>query len=268
MTESATAETAYFHTLNARPFFLPLDHSERDPRLSKISSQLLRLPVEIRYRIYELAFHDNRVAVTAANGCYCASDTTGPYRFDHRWLLTEISGPVRRDAQHAFIKLAMWELHCLSAFRLFLKRIAALNALEHVRHIRINVFETSRERWQLPLEQLPSLRSITFAPWQKGWTIDVPETEGLPALSDASIMEKVHDVLNYKDGYGPVRDLMTSQRDFKIYFVFPIRFLQPGPQMESRLQRWQLKIWRADFDANTVDRSWREVHLVQEGTLD
>ena len=265
MAESATAETAYFHTLNARSYFFPFDSRDRDPRLPKISSQLLQLPPEIRHRIYELAFDGNRVAITSRNGCYCASETTGPYRADHKWLLTELTGRVRQDAQRAFVKLALWELHCVSAFTLFLTQMERLGALSCVRHIRINVFETSRERWELPLDQLPFLRSITFAPWQKGWTIDIPEQDGSEKLSDSSIMDKVYHVLGYKDGYEPVRSLIVRPRNFKVFFVFPIRYLLSG---EGRLKRWQLKIWRADFDANAIDRKWREVHLVQEATLD
>jgi hypothetical protein len=239
MAESATAETAYFHTLNARPFFFPLD--SRDPELANITSQLLQLPPEIRFRIYELAFGGNRVAVTARQGCYCASDTTGSYRADHTWLLTEVSGRVRQDAQYAFIKLAMWELHCMTAFDLFLKRMRLLNALQYVRHIRVNVFETSREHWELPLDQLPCLRTVTFSPWQKGWTVDIPEREGSEALSDSSVMTKVHEVLGYKDGYQPVKDLISSDRSFRVFFVFPIRYLLPGI---SGLRRWQLKASR------------------------
>ncbi|KAI9877282.1 MAG: hypothetical protein M1823_007127, partial [Watsoniomyces obsoletus] len=116
-----------------------------------------------------------------------------------------------------------------------------LNTLSYVRHIRVSVFETSREAWELPLDKFPGLKSITFAPWQKGWTIDIPEREDSPALSDASIMEEVHRVLAYKDGYEPVRNLINGKRDFKV------------------LKKWQLKTWRADFDANTIDRSWQEV---------
>lgn len=264
MIESVAAET-YVHTLHARPYFFPFDDRDRDPRLSKISSQLLQLPLEIRNKIYEFAFSGNRVAVTANNGCYCASDTTGPYRADHKWLLTELSGPVRQDTQRAFIKLAMWELHCIAAFNVFLRRMRILNTLSCVTHVRINVFETSREHWELPLDELSSLRTITFAPWQKGWTIDIPEKEGSQELSDLSVMEKVCDVLSYKDGYKPVRSIITGQRNFKVFFVFPIRYLLPG---EARLKRWQLRVWRADFDANTIDRDWREIHLLQEATLD
>ena len=264
MVESAAAET-YVHTLNARPYFFPFDNRDRDARLSKISSQLLQLPPEIRNKIYGLAFSGNRVAVTASNGCYCASPTTGPYRADHKWLLTELPGRVRQDAQRAFINLAMWELHCIAAFNVFLRRMRILNALHCVRHIRTNVFETSREHWELPLHELPSLRTITFAPWQKGWTIHIPERDGSEQLSDFNIMEKVYDVLGYKDGYEPVRSLITGPRNFKVFFVFPIRYLLPS---EARLKRWQLKVWRADFDANTIDRGWREVHLLQEATLD
>ena len=265
MSESATAETAYFHTLDARAYFFPVDRHDRDIRLSEISSKLLDLPLEIRNRIYELAFRENRVAVTTKNGCYCASETTGPYGADHKWLLTNLSGRVRIDAQRAFTRLAMWELHCLTSLNLFLRQMRALHSLSEVRHVRVNVFETSRDHWQLPLERLPCLRTITFAPWQKGWTIDVPEQAGSEKLSDSSIMEKVREVLVYKDGYAPVRSLINQTRSFKVFFVFPIRFLAAG---EARLKRWQLKIWRADFDANTIDRSWREVHLVQEATLD
>ncbi len=264
MVESVTAET-YFHTLNARPYYFPFDSRDRDPRLPIISSRLLQLPPEIRNRIYVLSFSGSRVAVTAGNGCYCASDTTGPYRADHKWLLTGLSGRVRQDAQCAFIRVAMWELHCIAAFSLFLRRLRILGALSYVRHIRINVFETSREHWELPLDELPSLRTITFAPWQKGWTIDIAEKEGSAELSDSNVMEKVYDVLGYKDGYEPVRSLITGPRDFKVFFVFPIRYLLPG---EARLKRWQLKVWRADFDTNTIDRKWQEVHLVQEATLD
>ncbi len=278
MTESATAETAYFHTLNARAYYFP---SDRDKRLEAVSANLLNLPAEIRARIYDLAFNGNRVAVSSGSGCYCASDGTGPYREDHRWLLTNATGRVRQDAQYAFIKRAIWELHCEGAFKLFLARMNALGALSEVRHIRVSVFETSREYWQLPLEKLPHLRSVTFAPWQKGWTIDVPAKDGSDQLTDASIIEKVRDLMAYKDGYEPVRDLIASQRSYIIYFVFPIRYLLPGKVLPYR---WQLKVsptliglivltemiknWRANMDNGTIDRKWRDIYLVQEATLD
>jgi hypothetical protein len=240
-----TAEKASSLAPDGRTAF-PLDPSDRDPRLQAISSTLLQLPPEIRYKIYGLAFKGNRVAVTAETGCHCASDTTGPYREDHRWLLAEAPERVRRDAKQAFTKIAMWELHCMNALDLFLGKLQALNALSYVRHIRVSVFETSREAWELPLDKLPCLKSITFSPWQKGWTIDIPEREDSPALSDASIMEEVHRVLGYKDGYEPVRNLINGKRDFKVYFVFPIRYLLcDDSRGGSRLKKWQLKTWRA-----------------------
>ena len=278
MTESATAETAYFHTLNARAYYFP---SEKDKRLGAVSANLLKLPAEIRARIYDLAFNGSRVAVTSNSGCFCASDGSGPYREDHRWLLTNVAGQLRQEAQRAFIRRAMWELHCEGAFKLFIAKMSALGALLEVRHIRVNVFETSREYWRLPLEKLTNIRTVTFAPWQKGWTIDMPVREGSDHLSDSSIMEKIRSVMVCKDGYEPVRDLIASQRQYSIHFVFPIRYLQPGKVLPYR---WKLEVnlpltravtstdttktWRANMDTNTIDRGWHEIYLVQEATLD
>ena len=278
MAESSTAETAYFHTLNARAYYFP---SEKDKRLGAVTANLLKLPSEIRDRVYDLAFNGNRVAVSSSTGCYCASDGTGPYREDHKWLLTGLTGRMRQDAQDAFIKRAIWELHCEAAFKLFLTKMTSLGALSEIRQIRVSVFETSRKYWRLPLDKLPNLKSVTFAPWQKGWTIDIPAKDGSDQLNDASIMEKVRNLMVYKDGYEPVRDLIASARQYSIHFIFSIRYLLPGKVLPYR---WQLKVrlplvsevvfadviknWRANMDTGTIDREWREIYLVQEATLD
>jgi hypothetical protein len=240
MAESAEAETASTHTLTARPCSYPI--VDKDRRLQAVTDNLLKLPAEIRSKIYDLAFDGNRVAVSASNGCYCASDATGPYQEDHRWLLKTVKDRVQQDAQSAFIRRAVWELHCEAAFKFFIAKMAALKALSEVRHIRVSVFETSREYWYLPLHKLPQLKSVTFAPWQKGWTIDVAAKDGSDQLTDASIMQKVKDVMCYKDGYEPVRDLIHSQRQYTIHFVFPIRYLLPGKVLPYR---WQLRVSHA-----------------------
>ena len=261
--ESATAETAYFHTLNARAYYFP---SDQDKRLKDVSEHLLELPAEIRARIYDLAFDSNRVAVSASTGCYCASDGTGPYREDHRWLLTDTTGRLRQDAQLAFIKRAIWEVHCSAAFEPFLVRMGKLGGLSQIRHLRVSVFEeTSGKHWSLPLDQLSNLKSLTFAPWQKGWTIDVAAKDGSDQLTDAAVMVKVKELMKYKHGYGPVTDLIETRRGYYIHFVFPIRYLLPGKVLPYR---WQLKNWRANMDTGVIDRRWKEIYLVQEATLD
>jgi hypothetical protein len=268
MSESATAETAYFHTLNARPYFFPVE--AKDQRLAAINDHLLDLPPEVRFRIYELAFTENRVVVTSSQGCYCASETTGPYRSDHRYLVKDTTGPLRQDAQHAFTSLALWEIHCESAFNQFVDRMQYLNALASVRHIRINVFETSLVYWHLPFDKFPHLTTVTFSPWQKGWTIDIPAPESSPELSDSAVLERLLYMLRHKAGYEPVLDLIPSpaSRSFKVLFVFPIRFKAASENPLISARRWQLRIWRADLDANKVDRTFKEVHLHQEATLD
>lgn len=236
MAESADADSAHYYTLNARPYYFPTDRP--DARLSRITPKLLELPPEIRSTIFEYAFTGNRVVVTAKVGCYCASDGTGPYRADHKWLLNYTSGHVKQDAQRAFIRLACWELHCDDAFTLFVHKMMTLRCLESVRHIRINVFETTRQ-WHLPIEHFPELRSITFSPWQKGWTIDIPAQEDAADLSDVSIVRRLRQILAEKDGYQPVARLLTSTRNFTLYFVFPIRYLLPDERLPWR---WQLRV--------------------------
>ncbi|RMD40558.1 hypothetical protein DV735_g4578, partial [Chaetothyriales sp. CBS 134920] len=267
------AEPSQGHTLNARAYYFP---TERDKRLSSVSQNLLKLPPEIRNRIYDLIFNGNRVAVSSKVGCYCASDATGPYNADHKWLLAETPrGRVRQEAQEAFIQRAIWEIHCESAFQLFVARLQQLGSVHAVRHIRLNVFETSREYWAMPpLAQLSNLQTVTFAPWQKGWTIDIPASEGDGSglLSDARVMQRVRELMLHKSGYEPVRDLIDANNDnptrpYAIHFVFPVRYLLPSSQRYSR-PRWQLKTWRANMDNGTIDREWREVYLVQEATLD
>ncbi|RMZ76662.1 hypothetical protein DV738_g4780, partial [Chaetothyriales sp. CBS 135597] len=273
------ADPTHSHTLNARAYYFP---TERDKRLPDISKNLLDLPPEIRNRIYDLIFNGNRVAVSSRWGCYCASDATGPYNADHKWLLTNTRGRLRQEAQHAFIQRAMWEIHCESACKLFLARLEQLGSLGAVRHIRLNVFETSREYDLLPLpplDQLRNLQTVTFAPWQKGWTIDIRAAygDGSDKLSDASVMERVREVMLHKPGYKPVRDLIASSnssnttarrpRDYTVHFVFPVRYLLPS-EADDRRPHWRLRNWRANMDTGSIDRAWREVYLVQEATLD
>jgi len=265
MSESAVAESAYYHTLNARPYLYPVD--SRDKRLQKVVARLLELPAEIRRKIFEDAFNANRVAVTAKSGCYCFSDATGPYHAEHQWLVrADLPDQVRQEAQRVFVETAMWELHCQQAFTAFVSRMTALHTLNNVRHVRMNVFEIESQ-WKLNLEYFPKLLTATFSPWQKGWTIDVPEQADSELLSDVNVMDRVWRVLESKEGYGPVRDAFKQPRRFRIHFVFPIRYLLPGKTgFGSPL--WQLSVWRADLDTGMIERTWQEVHLVQEATLD
>ncbi len=265
MSESAVAESAYYHTLNARPYLYPVD--SRDKRLQKVVARLLELPAEIRRKIFEDAFNANRVAVTAKSGCYCFSDATGPYHAEHQWLVrADLPDQVRQEAQRVFVETAMWELHCQQAFTAFVSRMTALHTLNNVRHVRMNVFEIESQ-WKLNLEYFPKLLTATFSPWQKGWTIDVPEQADSELLSDVNVMDRVWRVLESKEGYGPVRDAFKQPRRFRIHFVFPIRYLLPGKTgFGSPL--WQLSVWRANLDTGMIERNWREVHLVQEATLD
>ncbi|KAH0838960.1 hypothetical protein FOPE_05570 [Fonsecaea pedrosoi] len=268
MSESAVTETTYFHTLNSRPYFFPLE--TRDERLADVISQLVKLPAEIRWEVFAHAFKGNRVAVTAKSGCYCFSDATGPYRADHQWLLRSAPpGQVRREAQHVFIQMAMWELHCQQALHSFVNRMNALHSLSHVRHVRLNVFELEAT-WELNLDKFPNLQTATFAPNPKGWTITIPEQAGSDQLSDANVMLHVWQVLESRDGYGPVMEAFnqkTRRRAYSMFFVFPIRFHLPETSRDGS-PRWQLSVWRANLDTGTIERSWREVHLVQEATLD
>ncbi|KIW23790.1 uncharacterized protein PV07_11963 [Cladophialophora immunda] len=266
MSESAVAETSYFHTLTARPYFFPLE--TRDKRLADVISRLTKLPAEIRWDVFAHAFHGNRVAVTAKSGCYCFSDATGPYRADHQWLLKSAPpGQVRREAQRVFIQIAMWELHCHQALHSFVNRMKALHSLDDVRHVRLNVFELE-STWELNLDKFPNLRSATFAPNPKGWTITIPHQADSEQLSDANVMLNVWRVLESRDGYGPVKEAFKQKtRPYSMFFVFPIRFHLPETSQDGS-PRWQLSVWRANLDTGTIERNWREVHLVQEATLD
>ena len=273
MSDSATADSAYFHTLNARPYSFPANEP-RDIRLADVVSRLYELPTEIRCKIFEHAFSGNRVAVTAKSGCYCFSENTGPYRADHQWLLNHVPpGQVRREAQCAFIRIAMWEVHCRQAMDSLVGRMAALHSLCEVRHVRLNVFELEAN-WKLYLGMLLNLKTVTFGPWQKGWTIDIPAQPDSEQLSDENVMLKVWRVLESKAGYAPVLEAFEQKcsRRYQMYFVFPIRFYFPSDKEKVELvwpsKRWQLSIWRACLDAGKVERDWREVHLVQEATLD
>ena len=241
MSESATADSVYYSpTLNARPSYVPAD--KPDPRLEKISTRILDLPLEVRSYIYQIGFSNNRVAVTSQGGCFCVTSTTGPNREEHQWLLKTVMGKVRQDAQLAFVREAFWELHCPAAFDLFVHRMQALRTITEVRHIRLNVFDTSRESWHAPLHIFGGLRSVTFSPWQKGWTIDVPARDGMEQMTDAAVMERVREALMRKDGYGFVRELMQKNRHdrggWKLYFLFPIRYLLP----EKSKGKWQLRV--------------------------
>lgn len=188
MAESATADATYYayaHTLTHRPASPSALESERarDPRLPAISARLATaLPPEIRAHIWDLAFGGNRVAVTARSGCFCAGEQRGPWRAEHRWLLGlgqgkaagegegEEEGLVatRRDAVRAFVERALWEVHCPKAWEEWVGTMRRAGVLGCVRDVRVNVFETSRECWEVDTGVLTGLRSLTFTPWQKG----------------------------------------------------------------------------------------------------
>ncbi|ETI25592.1 hypothetical protein G647_02366 [Cladophialophora carrionii CBS 160.54] len=322
----ADSITSHSHTLTARPYMFPPE--TRDPRLSAVVSRLSDLPAEIRLSIFEHAFRGNRVAVTAQSGCYCASSTTGPYRADHQWLLklntASSSSPtswrqLQGEAQRAFVQIALWELHCKRAMVAFVRRMAMLRYLGEVRHLRLSVDEVEVEVnvdaevahdhtdartdvdlhvydnvWnpQRDLVVFPNLRSVTFAPWEKGWTITIPERLGSRPLWDENVMPRMWRVLESKEAYRPLRETFADKtRGYTLYFVFPICFHLPSSQPQSPpprrrprpregnanldvdaprspLPRWQLCVWRANLDHGIIERDWREMHLAQEATLD
>ncbi|EXJ57372.1 hypothetical protein A1O7_07719 [Cladophialophora yegresii CBS 114405] len=271
----------------------------RDPRLSAVASRLGHLPAEIRLTIFGHAFHGNRVAVTAQSGCYCASSTTGPYRADHQWLLKVNSGTMSKpgsvpqrhlqaEAQRAFVQIALWEMHCKRAMVAFVRRMAALGYLSEVRHLRLSVDEADvvdDHAWNLQrdLVVFPNLRTVTFAPGQKGWTITIPEQLGSPNLWDENVMPRVWRVLESKEAYTDLREAFAAKavRAYTLYFVFPVCFHLPPqpregnaipdgdpPRPQRQQPRWQLCVWRANLDDGSIERDWREMHLAQEATLD
>jgi hypothetical protein len=244
MSETATAEAGYYsHTLTHREYYPPAPYKP-DPRLTDISANLLSLPTELRAYIYHLAFHGNRVAVTSRVGCYCASTHTGRYRDDHHWLLNLPAGSaVRNDAQRGFVAETLWEVHCPAAFDVFVRVMRRARALDSVRHLLVNVFDTSTESWVVQTERFSQLRSVTFAPWQKGWTIDVPALLGTEEMSDRKVMEKVRAVVDTKHGYGFVRDCLQKGRHgrggWTCHFLFPIRYLS---RFSAAKRSWALKV--------------------------
>lgn len=254
MSESATAEAAYYsHTLNRRPSPQPEDSAleserARDPRLAAISAHSLLpalLPPEIRAHIYALAFGGNRVAVTCSAGCYCAGTHTGPYRAEHRWLLQGLPGGSagRMDAQRGFVEQALWEVHCPRAWGEWVGKLREVGVLDAVRDVRVNVFETSLECWELDTRVLVGLRSVTFCPWQMGWTCDVPALEGSVELSDERVMPLVRKKLETMAGYGWVWEMVNLGREkrggWKVYFLLPVRYLY---EVARDRKRWQLKV--------------------------
>jgi hypothetical protein len=163
----------------------------------------------------------------------------------------------------------MWELHCSRALDAFVSRMKALHYLGEVRHVRLSVFEFERD-WKLDLSAFPGLRTVTFAPWQKDWTIIMGSEE----LSDEKVLAKLWNVMRCKNGYEPViRAFHGEGRRYGMFSVFPIRFHLPTEEGQedgsmASEPRWQLCVWRANLDTGVVERDWREVHLVQEATLD
>ena len=246
MSETATAEAEYYsHTLTHRPL-VPVSRYEPHPQLFLITLQLLTLPSEIRARIYHFAFRGNRVAVTSKTGCYCATTTKGPYSDDHHWMLSlPGGGKLRQEVQKAFAREAFWEIHCENAFGEFTRTLRALSPgyLGQVRHLKINIFDTSVDSWNVDLSVFaPGLKDVTFGLWQVGWTIDVPAKEGEPGMSDGAITQKVTHVVDTKAGYGYLRDCLrmgrASRGGWKCYFLFPIRY-----QVDNFGKvRWQLKV--------------------------
>lgn len=321
---TSDTSSAHSHTLTSRPYFFPSEVTTRSKQLESETLRLLaKLPAELRWKVFGFAFAGNRVAVTSEAGCYCASSSTGPYRGDHRWLLmlqqrrslasadrgssnngdddddndqrARVRG-VLSEARRAFVRTAMWEVHCARAMHTFVARMAKLRYLDQVRHVRVNVFEDVPDGGvdgDDVRSIFPNLRSVTFAPSQKGWTIVVPERPRSDALSDANILLQIWNVLESIPAYATLRRMCrrprsgdwgettttTTRTRYAIHFVFPIQFHlprsaqgrdDPGNESESESSqpRWQLCVWRANLDACTIERDWREVHLVQEATLD
>jgi hypothetical protein len=257
--ETATAEAEYYsHTLtylDKRRGPTPVDRP--DPRLASVTAELLSLPAEIRATIYDLVFDQNRVTVTAREGCFCGSSAAYEHGYgsEHVWLLRHPalyadakSLELRRDVLGAFVSRARWEVHCAEAWKLFTIKMSACGMLNSVHHVQVNVFEPSVDTWTLPTEKFQQLRTITFSPWQKGWTIDVPAQEGHKDMSDESLMLRVRHAISTKPGYEYLRMMMEQgvQRrgGWKCFFLFPIRF--HFKWTKTGRPRWQLRVSSSD----------------------
>ena len=250
MAESALADASFYtsqyeqhysHTLTSRPVPLPTPYHNG---ISTIASDLSTLPSELRTQIYTYLFSTLRIAVTSSTGCYCATSTTGRYHAPEKWLLSvSTASSIRIDAQRALTALALWEIHCPAAFDSFVARMRLLNVLHLVRRVRINVFETPSPPTP-ELHVCTGLREVTFSPWQKSWTIDVPAKEGSGELTDERVLARLMTNLKGKKEYAVVMDVVDRRerwkdREWTVGFVFAVRYLLPGKVLPYR---WQLKV--------------------------
>ena len=118
-----------------------------------------------------------------------------------------------------------------------------LNVLHLVRRVRINVFETPSPPTP-ELHVCTGLREVTFSPWQKSWTIDVPAKEGSGELTDERVLARLMTNLKGKKEYAVVMDVVDRRerwkdREWTVGFVFAVRYLLPGKVLPYR---WQLKV--------------------------
>ena len=118
-----------------------------------------------------------------------------------------------------------------------------LNLLHLVRRVRINVFETPSPPTP-ELHLFAGMREVTFSPWQKSWTIDVPAKEGSGELTDERVLARLMTSLKGKQEYAVVMDVVErrerwEKREWRVGFVFAVRYLLPGKVLPYR---WQLKV--------------------------
>jgi len=226
-------------------------NSSIEQRPDSLESSLLTLPFELRMKIYSYAFHGDRITVTADRDCLSVvvptGSTNGPYQPHHNWLLNLKSPKLRRDARSAFVATAYWEFDCRRTLDTFIHKLIGLGELASVKHIQLSTFEhvdmdvpspTTQTTPSL-LGRFHNLRTVTFAPWQQAWSIDVPVREGSEQLSDANVLQKIHKTLLIKEGYEEVRSLLGAERDFTLFLVFTIRWLAQGKVLPYR---WQIRV--------------------------
>ena len=85
---------------------------------------------------------------------------------------------------------------------------------------------------------------MTFSPWQKSWTIDIPARQGSGELTDEKVLGRLMTSLKGKKEYAVVIDMVErnqgwEKREWRIGFVFAVRYLMPGKVLPYR---WQLKV--------------------------
>lgn len=233
------------YTLRSRALYRLCKHSrcitltqaQRNGNMAPLL-HFLRLPFEIRTKIYEFVFECSDVHVGALKGCRCQPCTNNKTKQDYSILLT--CRQCCDEARPAMYSSTTWVFHGLPRAWRFVTKPRFSEGPKYIKLISLSLFG-HLERQLLDL--LPSLENVTIThAGPAGFRITAKADAS--AMCDGNISNKVHDEVLPLKSFTYLSNLLATKRKYTISLVVLVHHLRPGKCIPYR---WQTTVHNISF---------------------